>query len=56
MDMLDEVDLEIVIGVVFVLLAIWLIIRRRNHKDKDELEDHIKNMDLRKDKHDNPHV
>jgi preprotein translocase subunit YajC len=54
--MMEEVDFEIVIGVVFVLLAIWLIIRRQNRKDKDDLEDHIKNSDLKKDKHDNPHV
>jgi len=54
--MMDAVDFEIVIGVVFVIVAIWLFISRRNRKDKDELEDHIKNTDLKKDKHDNPHV
>jgi hypothetical protein len=54
--MMEEVDFKIVIGVVFVLLAIWLIIRRKNSKDKDDLEDHIKKTDLKTDKHDNPHV
>ncbi len=53
---MEDVNFKIVIGVVFVLLAIWLIIRRQNHKDKEDLEEHIKNSDLKNDKHDNPHV
>jgi hypothetical protein len=54
--MMEEVDFKIVIGVVFVLLVIWLLIRRQNHKDKEDLEEHIKKTDLKTDKHDNPHV
>lgn len=51
-----KIDYEIVIGVVLLLLVIWFFIRKRNRKDKVELEEQIIKSDLKPDQHDEPHV
>lgn len=51
-----NVSYLIIVLFVVLLALIWFLIRKRNRRDRAELEDQLKRIRKKAERHDSPHV